>query len=202
MDEDSLLAETPQAEDAAEPGPVSHTETVAGEEGAEGMPQLDPSSFDNQIFWLVLALVAIYLIVTRVAVPRIGTILASRAGTISGDLAAAETLRAQAREAEAAYDRALAEARAEAGRIAAATRAEIQAGLDAELAKADAQIAAKAAEGARAIEEIAREADASVLQVARDAAREVVAAMGGTVDDAAVDAAVAAQTTGRTGGAA
>jgi F-type H+-transporting ATPase subunit b len=163
--------------------------TETEEEASEGMPQLDPSSFDNQIFWLVLALIAIYLIVTRVAVPRIGTILASRAGTIAGDLQTAERLRGEAREAEAAYDRALAEARAEAGRIAAAARAEIQAGLDAELATADARIAAKTAESQQALAAIEREADASVALVARDVAREIVAVMGGA-PDAAVDATV------------
>lgn len=163
------------------------------EEAATGMPQLDPSSFDNQIFWLVLALVGIYLIVTRLAVPRIGTILATRAGTISGDLAAAESLRAQAREAEAAYAKALAEARAEAGRIAAEARAEIQAGLDAELARANVRIEARAAESQSAVAAIEAEAEGLVAQVARDVARELVAALGGTVEPADVDAAVARQ---------
>lgn len=190
MDEDALLAEEPQPEDAADPGDASHTETVAGEEGADGMPQLDPSTFDNQIFWLVVSLVAIFAIVRRVAMPRIGAILATRAGTISNDLAAAESLRDQAREAEAAFDRALAEARAEAGRIAAAARAEVQVGLDADLARADAAIEARAAEGAERLRAIERDASASVEAVARDAARAIVEALGGRADDAAVDAAL------------
>jgi F-type H+-transporting ATPase subunit b len=92
-----------------------------------GLPQLDVSTFDNQIFWLVVALVAIYMIVTRIAVPRIGGVLSERAGTITNDIAAAEELKLKAKEAEAAYNKALADARAEAQRIVAAARAEIQA---------------------------------------------------------------------------
>ena len=190
MDEDALLAETPQPEDGAEPGPVTLNETLADEEGSDGMPQLDPSSFDNQIFWLVVSLVAIFLIVRRVAMPRLGTILATRAGTRANDIAGAEDLRARVTEAQAGYDRALAEARAEAGRIGAQARAAIQGDLDAALAEADARIAAKSAESQAALAEIERDAGASVEAVARDAARAILAALGGRADDAALDAAV------------
>ena len=163
-------------------------------EAAPGMPQLDPSSFDNQIFWLLVALVAIFMILTRIALPRLQAILATRQGTIGGDIQAAEALRAQAREAQTAHDRALAEARTESGRIGAEARAGIQARLDADLAQAEARIGARAAESAQALAGIAREADTSVEAVARDAARAILAALGGRADDAAVDAAVTQRT--------
>ena len=162
--------------------------TAEAEHG--GMPQLNPDYFGNQIFWLVVALVAIWLILSRAALPRIAAILATRSGSIANDLAAAESLRDQARAAQAAHDKALADARAEAGRIAAAARAEVQAGLDADLAVAERQIAAKGAESAARLAEIAAESRASVQEVARDAARAILAAMGGRPDDAALDAAL------------
>jgi F-type H+-transporting ATPase subunit b len=165
------------------------TEVAHGEE-AGGMPQLNPDFFGNQIFWLLVSLVAIFLMLTRVALPRIGATLATRQGTISSDLAAAETFRAQAREAQVAYDKALAEARAEAGRIGAETRAQIQAQLAAELAQADARIDAKSAESAQVLRQIQDEAAANVELVARDTARAIVEALGGRPDDAAVDGAV------------
>lgn len=159
-------------------------------EDSGGMPQLDPSTFDNQIFWLLVSLAAIFLILTRIALPRISATLAMRNGTISSDLAAAETLRAQAKEAQAAYDKALADARAEANRIGAETRAQIQAELDEELARADARIEAKSAESMAALRAIEAEAGTSVGEVARDAARAILETLGGRPDDAAVDAAV------------
>ena len=122
------------------------TETTGAEEAATGLPQLDFSTFPNQIFWLIVTLVAIYLILNRVALPRIGSVLAERAGTITNDIAAAEELKLKAQEAEAAYDKALADARAEAQRIAGETKAAIQADLDVAIEKADAEIAAKAAD--------------------------------------------------------
>ncbi|MEM8579325.1 MAG: F0F1 ATP synthase subunit B' [Pseudomonadota bacterium] len=170
------------------------TETKAAE--SAGMPQLDVTTFGNQIFWLVLALLAIYFILSRIALPRIAAILAERQGTITNDLAAAEDLKSKAKEAEAAYDKALADARAEAQRIAEGTRAEIKADLDAAIAKADAEIAAKAAESEKAIAEVRAGATQAVRDVAKDTAQDIVAAMGGTADAATIDSAVDARVKG------
>jgi F-type H+-transporting ATPase subunit b len=160
------------------------------------MPQLDFSTWGNQIVWLVLALIAIYLILSRVALPRIGSILAERQGTISNDIAAAEDLRNKAQDAEAAYDKALVDARAEAQRISAQTKADIQGDLDIAIAKADADIAAKAAESEKAIADIRAGALESVKDVANDTAKEIVAALGGKADARTIKAAVTARMKG------
>ena len=172
---------------------ANETEGAAGyaAEGAKsgGMPQLDFSTFPNQVFWLLVTLVVIYLILSRVALPRIAGILADRQGAITNDLAAAEDLKAKSVAAEEAYNKALADARAEAQRIAAETRAEIQSDLDDAIALADAEIAARSAESEKAIADIRAGALASVEEVAKDTAAEIVAALGGDADaDAAADA--------------
>lgn len=157
---------------------------------APGMPQLDISTFPNQIFWLVVTLVVIYLVLSRVALPRIAAVLAERSGTITNDIAAAEELKLRAEEAEAAYVKALADARSAAQKIAAEARSEIQAELDAELARADEEIAAKTAESEKAIGEIRAGAAESVRAVARETAAALVTALGGTADQGAIDSAV------------
>ena len=161
-----------------------------------GMPQLDISNWPNQIFWLLVALVSIYLIVTRVAVPRIGAVLAERRGTITNDLAAAEELKQKAVEAETAYNKALATARVEAGKIVAAAKAEIEAELAKASAKADAQIEAKTAVSEQRIAEIREGAMESVSEVAKDTAKELVAVLGGKADARAITAAVNARLKG------
>jgi F-type H+-transporting ATPase subunit b len=167
-----------------------------GAEAAAGMPQLDPSTFSNQIFWLVVTLVIIYFVLSRVALPRIGSVLAERKGTITNDLAAAEELKANAVEAEAAYQTALATARAEAAKIVAAAKADIQKDLDKATAKADAEIAAKTAESEVSIAEIRAGSADAIKAVAQDTARELVAALGGAVDAKSVTAAVTARLKG------
>jgi F-type H+-transporting ATPase subunit b len=171
------------------------TET-AGAEVKAGMPQLDFSTFPNQIFWLMITLVVIYLILSRIALPRIGSVLAERAGTVTNDIAAAEELKKRAVAAEAAYDKALADARAEANRIIAAAKADMQAELDVKLRKADAEIAALSAESERGLAEIRDSAMASVGEVARATAREIVEAFGQGSDASMVDAAVDARIKG------
>ncbi|MEM6384624.1 MAG: F0F1 ATP synthase subunit B' [Pseudomonadota bacterium] len=161
---------------------------------AAGLPQLDVTTFSNHIFWLVVTLVAIYIILSKVALPRIASVLAERQGTITNDLAAAEDLKAKALEAEEAYNKALAEARAEANRIAAETKAEMQVEIDEAMAKADAEIAARTAESEARIAEISDGAAAAIKTVAKDTATAVVAALGVDVDAASIDAAIAART--------
>lgn len=161
-----------------------------------GMPQLDFSTFPNQIFWLVVAMVVLYYIMSRVALPRIGSVLAERAGTIANDIASAEQMKLQAAEAEAAYHKALDDARAAANRVIEETRAEIQAELDAAIAKADAEIAARSAEAEARLTEIRTEATEAVEQVARDAAAQIVTSFGVEADSAAVAAAVDARLKG------
>jgi F-type H+-transporting ATPase subunit b len=163
---------------------------------AIGMPQLCADWIPNQIFWLVITLIVIYFVLSRVALPRIAAVLAERAGTITNDLAAAENLKDKARAAEAAYEKALADARNEANRIIAVARAELQAELDVELAKADAQIAVRTAESERALAAMRDQALDSIGIVARDTAREIVAVLGGGADASVVDAAVAARMKG------
>ena len=170
--------------------------TSAAEAAGPGMPQLNPDYFSNQIFWLLVALVVIYFVLSRVALPRIAGILAERQGTITNDLAAAQDLKARASEAEAAYDKALADARAEAQRIAGETRAAIQGDLDAAIAKADAEISAKAAESEKAIADIRAGAQEAVKEVAADAAKDIVALMGGKADARSITAAVNARMKG------
>ncbi len=161
-----------------------------------GMPQLDVTTFSNQIFWLIVTMVVLYYIMSRVALPRVAAVLADRRGTITSDIAAAEEYKRKAVQAEEAYHKALADARAEANRIVDAAKAEMQAELDVQIAKADAEIAAKTAESERRIREIRDGAMEMVADVSKDVTRDIVESMGGKADARSVNAAVAARLKG------
>lgn len=161
-----------------------------------GMPQLDFSTFPNQIFWLVVTLVVVYLILSRVALPRIAAVLAERQGTITNDIAAAEELKRKALDAETAYNQALADARAEAQKIINSAKEDMQAELDAARAKSDAVIADKSAESEKAIAEIRATALDSVREVAKATTGDIIAAMGSKADAKTINAAIAAHLKG------
>ncbi len=149
------------------------TETSHRMVEAVGMPQLDIATFPNQILWLLVALVLIYLTLSRLALPRIASILANRRGTIAADLAQAEELKVRAQQAEKAYETALAAAKSEAQSIAAETRAKIQDELKAKMAKMEADMTTKMQESEQRIEAIRAAANASVKDIATDAASQI-----------------------------
>ena len=161
-----------------------------------GMPQLDITTFPNQIFWLVVTMVVLYFIMSRVALPRIAAVLADRRSTITSDIAAAEEFKLKAQEAEDAYNQALADARAEAQRIIEAAKADMQAEIDAQMAKADAEIAAQTAESERRIREIRDNAMSMVSDVSNDVTKDILAAFDMKADGRSVTAAVSARLKG------
>ena len=166
----------------------------AADQASGGLPQLDFSTWPSQIFWLAVSLIVLYQLMTKIGLPRISNVIEERADAIADDLDRAEEFRRKAEEAEATYERALADARAKAQTIAAETRAEIQKEVDAEIARADAEISARSSESERRIAEIRESAMASVEQVANDTAVEVVrAVLPEAADKKAVKAAVQAQ---------
>jgi F-type H+-transporting ATPase subunit b len=82
-----------------------------------GMPQLDPSSFAPQLVWLAIAFLALYFVMSRLAVPAIADTLAKRQAKIQGDLDAAEKANEETKSLVAAYEKRLASAREDARRL-------------------------------------------------------------------------------------
>ena len=86
------------------------------------MPQLNPLDWAPQLIWLVITFGVLYLLMKRVALPKIGSVIEMRQGRIAGDLEEADKLRRETQEAIAAYEQALAEAKARAHAIAQEAR--------------------------------------------------------------------------------
>lgn len=83
---------------------------------AEGLPQLTQTdTFASQIFWLIVTFGALYYIMARLVLPRLGQVVEGRREKVDDDLGRAERLRAEAEEVMQAYEKALATAREEAG---------------------------------------------------------------------------------------
>jgi F-type H+-transporting ATPase subunit b len=139
-----------------------------------GMPQLDFSTFPNQIFWLIVTIVAIYFVLSKIALPRIGEVLSDRQDTIEHDIARAEELKQKAEDAEKAYDKALADARIEANNIINQAKAEIKVKLDEKIAQADLEISKRSKESEIKLKEIREKAQNSILEVASSIAISIV----------------------------
>ena len=56
------------------------------------MPQLEISTFPSQIFWLVLSFVILYIVLSRIVVPRISSTIKQRENEIKNNLHLSEQL--------------------------------------------------------------------------------------------------------------
>jgi F-type H+-transporting ATPase subunit b len=93
----------------ADPTPRQGTEVPAG--GHNAFPPFDKQTFPSQLLWLTLTFLALYLLMSRIALPRVAAILKRRQQSIESDLADAQRLKGKSDEAIAAYEKALADAR-------------------------------------------------------------------------------------------
>lgn len=168
-----------------EESPDGETHEVVGAHGEEHVtgvfPPFDASTYPSQLLWLAITFAALYFIMKRVALPRIGEILEERRDRIEGDLAEAERLRQKTDQAIASYEAALAEARSNAHKIAEQARGENKAKLDAERAKVEANLSKKVAAAEERIAETKAEAMGHVDEIAAETAQAVVAQLVGKV---------------------
>ncbi|GFO82931.1 ATP F0F1 synthase subunit B [Methyloceanibacter sp.] len=138
------------------------------------MPQLNPLDWAPQLIWLAITFGVLYVLMLKIALPRIGSVIEKRAAKIAGDLEAAEKAKRDTEEALAGYEQALAEAKQKAHAIIEEGRAKLKAETDAERAKLDQELAAKSAEAAARIEKATEAAMKDINSVATDAAADIV----------------------------
>ncbi|MDH3700806.1 MAG: F0F1 ATP synthase subunit B' [Alphaproteobacteria bacterium] len=142
------------------------------------MPQLDPSTFGTQLFWLFVAFTVLFLIVWKVALPRITDVREVRQNRIDDDLDKASGMKAEAESVLDAYEQALAAATNEAQELQRQAAAELAAErtrLQEDLAQTLSERAREAedrinAERQRAVENL-RDATLGVVQ---DAAERLI----------------------------
>ncbi len=163
------------AEHAPKDAHSAGTEVPGGPEHGSAFPPFDSTHFASQLVWLVIAFGALYLMMSRVALPRVAGILKDRGDKIANDLAAAKAAQAQAEAAQTEHDKTLAEAKAKAqamgqeahAALAAETeskRKALEADLNAKLAAADAQIADTKAKAMANVETVAKDAAAAIIE--------------------------------------
>ncbi|MBU1306223.1 MAG: ATP F0F1 synthase subunit B [Alphaproteobacteria bacterium] len=177
----------------ADPTAATHATTAAdgGAHESGVFPPFDPSTFPSQLLWLAITFGALYLVMSKIALPRIDGILANRKSIMDADLAAADASREKTDAAIAAYEAALAAAKAKAQGIANETRESIQADLAAKRSAVEADLTAKVTAAEARILATKTEALTHVDEIATETAQTVVTQLVGDVSTDSVRAAVA-----------
>jgi len=162
---------------------AAHTEVPSG--GHKGpFPPFQRETFASQLVWFAICFVVLYLVVSKLALPRVGGILAERRGRIDADLGAAQKFRGDSDAELAAYEKALADARARAQTIANQTRDRLQAESEQVRKGLEDQLNARLHEAERAIASTKQSALANVRGIALDTAAAIVERLIGTTPTA------------------
>lgn len=163
---------------AADPHSATpHTTGTAVPHGAEGkkiFPPLDPTTAAPLLVWLAITFTALYVLMSRFAIPRIGEVIEERRNRIQRDLDAAERLKGEVDQALATYEKALADARASASGIARETRDKLASDVERERAAVEADNQAKLAAAEARIAGTKMKALSSVGDIAADIAGPIV----------------------------
>jgi F-type H+-transporting ATPase subunit b len=149
-------------------GATAHTEADGGHKAP--FPPFQKDTFASQLVSLLVAFVALYLIVSRIALPRVGSLLDERQNKIEGDLAAAQKLKDESDAALKAYESELASARSRAQAIGAETREKLNAASEAERKTLEEQLSVKLAGAENTIAATREAAMSNVRRRLRDAA--------------------------------
>src|SRR5215472_16862803 len=95
-----------------------------------GFPPFKTETFPSQLFWLAITFGFLFLVLWRLAGPMSGNTIAARRKRINDDLAEAQKARGDADQASAAYQAALAGARARAQALAEENRKAVSSEVD------------------------------------------------------------------------
>ena len=153
---------------------IESVEHVPSGEHGGGFPPFQKDTFASQLLWLALVFVALYLLMARLALPRVGAILENRRLRIEGDLAAAQRLKDESDAAIAAYEKALADARGRAQTLANETRQRAAAEAEASRKSLDATLNARIDEAEKVIADKRAAAMLNVQEIATEAAAAIV----------------------------
>ena len=175
----------------AEPTHTASTEHPA-QGGHGGFPPFQSQTFASQLVWLAIAFVLLYVLMARLALPRVASIIESRQKRIEGDLADASRLKGESDAAVAAYEKALADARNRAQAIANETRERQAAEAEARRKTLENELNTKLIDAEKTIAATKQAAMGNVRGIAEDATRAIVERLiGQAPNEKAVAAAVA-----------
>ncbi|MEL6373076.1 MAG: F0F1 ATP synthase subunit B [Pseudomonadota bacterium] len=158
--------------------PTASVGAKPGESAA--FPPFNVETFAPQLIWLAISFTLLYLLMSRVALPRIEQVLSARRERIRRDLDEAERLRGETDKALADYEKTLADARSKASATAAQTREQVAGEADKERHRVEEDLAAKLATAEARITETKAAALASVDEIATDTATSIVKQLVGT----------------------
>ena len=141
---------------------------------AVGMPQLDFSTFPNQIFWLVVFCVILFAIVKLFIIPRMEDIFANRRKIIDGNIAKAEEIRLRVSEIEKQIEEELQKAKSQCDEIMNASGHNIKEQMASALEDSKIATAQLISEAEGRLKELRDGSEAAIEKISEELASEII----------------------------
>ena len=171
---------------------ATHSEVQQEAGGHATFPPFNAHTFPSQLLWLAITFGALYLIMARVALPKLGGLIEARKARIAKDLDDAADMQKKADAAAAAHEKTIAQARAKALAMAQEARDTLAADSAAKRKTLEDELAGKLAAADHQIATMRSQAMSNVETIARDAAGAITERLlGRAADPAAIEQAVA-----------
>ncbi len=168
---------------------LSIKKVFAAESG--GMPQLNPEFWVSQIFWLTLTFGALYLILSKIILPKISANLESRKSQISDNIEAADKKRQQSEEKLKEYEKIISQSKSEAKNIFDQAKEKALKNINAKREVLDKQIDEEIKKVEDEINQLRKDAPAKITKIAIETASELTQKLiGADVNNSSISAIV------------
>jgi len=159
--------------------------------GGGGMPQLNPEFWVSQIFWLIITFGILYIVLSKLVLPKISTNLELRKSQISDNIEAADKQREESESKLKEYDEIISRSKTESKNIFNQARDKALKDIDAKKGVLNKQIDEEIKKAEEEINKLRLEAPAKINKIAIDTSSELIQKLIGTeVNNSSISAIV------------
>ena len=150
------------------------TATTGAPTPAVVFPAFNTETYASQLVWLAITFGALYYVMSKIALPKVGALLDDRRARIKADLDEAARLKAESDRSVAAYETSLTAAKADAQAVAGRARDEVTRASEARRKALEDDLAVRLEAAERSIRGRKEDAMSNVQAIAAEAASAIV----------------------------
>ena len=156
-----------------------------------GMPQLDPTYWASQAFWLILIFTFLYLALSKIFIPKIKESIDDRENKIKDDLDDAQELKTLAEQKLSEYEVAIENAKKEVQKIIFDSKNKLNISMQSKKKKIEKEIEIEVKNAEKEIEDLKKDSLANIFTISEEMTSKIVEMVSGDpINQSSVKAAV------------
>ena len=156
-----------------------------------GMPQLDPTYWASQAFWLILIFTLLYLALSKLFIPKIKDSIDERENKIKDDLDEAQKLKSLAEQKLVEYELILEDAKKEAQKIILESKNKLNSEIQNKKKKFEKELEREIENAEKEIESLKKESLRSISVISEEMASRIIEQISGEpMNESSIKAAI------------